>query len=275
MRIGLFFNRETAACVDVAAKIQSTFAGDTGVEFVTGNADSDHCGINCAVSIGGDGTFLLTARTIMGSGIPLYGVNMGRLGFLASGDAVSAADDIRRIVAGEYGIHTMIPLKAEITKGSQKSQKPLKTTSWAFNEIMIVKNFVSRPVALSTYLGGEKLYSFLSDGIIASTPTGSTAYALSAGGPIIHPGVNCVSIVPICAHSLSPRPMLVPRDVDIMIKLDYAQGGALLSGDGHDDGELSSEDCVLVTSDFDSRVDVIKMDGGSYADVLRDKLNWS
>jgi NAD+ kinase len=269
MRIGLFFNGEIAACAEVAAKIQSAFAGDSNVEFVTGNSDSDHGDINCAVSIGGDGTFLLTARTIMGLGVPLYGVNMGRLGFLASGDAGSAAGDIRRIVAGEYGIHPMIPLKAEITKDSEK------TTSWAFNEIMIAKNFVSRPIALSTYLSGEKLYSFLADGIILSTPTGSTAYALSAGGPIIHPGVNCVSIVPICAHSLSPRPMLVPCDADIMIKLDYAQEGALLSGDGHDGGGLASGNRVLVTSDFDSRVDVIKMDGGSYADVLRDKLNWS
>ena len=269
MRIGLFFNHEIAECVAAAEEIQSAFDGDARVEFVTGDAVSGHSDLNCAVSIGGDGTFLLSARIIMGRGIPLYGINMGRLGFLASGDAVSAVEDVRRIASRDYRIHPMIPLKAEITKGSQK------TTSWAFNEIMIVKNFVSRPIAISTYLGGEKLYSFLSDGIIASTPTGSTAYALSAGGPIIHPGVNCVSIVPICAHSLSPRPMLVPCDSDIMIKLDYAQGGALLSGDGHDDGELSSGDCVQVTSDFDSRVDVIKMDRGSYTDVLKDKLNWS
>jgi len=269
MRIGLFFNHEIAECVTTATEIQSAFKGNRSVEFLTGNAVSGRSDINCAVSIGGDGTFLLSARTIMGSGVPLYGVNMGRLGFLASGNAGSAVEDIRRIAARDYEIHPMIPLKAEITKNSQK------TTSWAFNEIMIVKNFVSRPIALSTYLDGEKLYSFLSDGIITSTPTGSTAYALSAGGPIIHPGVNCVSIVPICAHSLSPRPMLVPCDSDILIKLDYAQGGALLSGDGHDDGELSSGDCVLITSDFDSRVDVIKMDRGSYADVLRDKLGWS
>lgn len=269
MRIGLFFNHEIAACADAAAEIRSALTGDPGLEFVTGDADSDPGDIDCAVSIGGDGTFLLTARTIMGSGIPLYGVNMGRLAFLASGDAGSAVGDIRRIVAGEYGIHRMIPLRAEITKDSRK------TTSWAFNEIMIVKNFVPRPIALSTFLDGEKLYSFLSDGIIASTPTGSTAYALSAGGPIIHPDINCVSIVPICAHSLTPRPMLVPCDADIMIKLDYAQGGALLSGDGHDGCELSPGDCVQIKSDFDSSVDVIKMGGGSYAGVLRNKLNWS
>ena len=268
MKIGLFFNHEIADCANAAAEIQSAFTGGSGVEFMVCSPDSVHSDIDCAVSIGGDGTFLLTAMTIMGLGVPLYGVNMGRLGFLASGDARSAVDDVRRIVAREYEIHPMIPLKAEITKGSRK------TTSWAFNEIMIVKSYVSRPIALSTYLGGEKLYDFLSDGIIVSTPTGSTAYALSAGGPIIHPGVNCMSIVPICAHSLSPRPTLVPCDSDILIVLDHAQGGARVSGDGHNDGELSPGDRVLITSDYDSRLDVIKMNGGSYANILKDKLNW-
>ena len=272
MRIGLFFNRDLKACAEAAAKIRSAFAGDAGVEFVAGDADSIAGGLNFAVSIGGDGTFLLTARTIMGSGVPLYGINMGRLGFLASGDGGSAAEDVRRITAGEYGIHPMIPLRAEIERDSRN---PQKRTTWAFNEIMIVKNCVSRPIALSTYLDGEKLYSFLSDGIITSTPTGSTAYALSAGGPIVHPGVDCVSIVPICAHSLAPRPMLVPCNAGIVIKLECAQGGALLSGDGHDGGELSQGDCVRITSDPDSRVDVIKLGAGSYADVLRNKLNWS
>ena len=269
MRIGLFINRKISACADAAAEIESAFKGDPRVEFVSGGADSCHSDINCAVSIGGDGTFLLSARTIRGRGIPLYGINMGHLGFLASGDAGSIVEDVRRIVAGDYEIHPMIPLKAEITTNSKKP------ASWAFNEIMIVKNFVSRPISLSTYLDGEKLYSFLSDGLIASTPTGSTAYALSAGGPIIHPGVNCVSIVPICAHSLSPRPMLIPCDLEIIVKLEYAQGGALLSGDGHDDGKLSSGDCVLIKSDFDSRVDVIKMDNSSYVKVLKHKMNWS
>jgi NAD+ kinase len=145
---------------------------------------------------------------------------------------------------------------------------------WAFNEIMIVKKFVSRPIALSTSVDGEKLYSFLSDGLIVSTPAGSTAYALSAGGPIVHPEVRCVSIVPICAHSLSPRPMLFPDTTAIRVRLDARAGGAILSGDGQNDAELASGGEVAVTSDFASRVDVIIMDGGAYVDVLRNKLNW-
>jgi NAD+ kinase len=269
MRIGLFFNHELQSCAEVAAEIESAFAGE-GLSFAKGDADADHGDIDCAVSIGGDGTFLMTSRTIMGSGIPLYGVNMGRLGFLASGDAASAVRDIRRIVLGDCEVFPRVPLKAEISSGGGA-----RMSVWAFNEIMIVKKFVSRPIALSTSVDGEKLYSFLSDGLIVSTPAGSTAYALSAGGPIVHPEVRCLSIVPICAHSLSPRSMLLPDATAIKVRLDTREGGAILSGDGQNNAELESGDEVLVMSDFASRVDVIRMDGGAYADALRNKLNWS
>ncbi|MDR3076680.1 MAG: NAD(+)/NADH kinase, partial [Synergistaceae bacterium] len=104
---------------------------------------------------------------------------------------------------------------------------------------------------------------------------GSTAYALSAGGPIIHPEVRCASIVPICAHSLAPRPVLVPCEIVINIKLDLALDGAILSGDGRDGADLSSGDEVLVTSDPDARVDIIRMRGRPYTGVLRKKLKLS
>jgi NAD+ kinase len=271
MRIGLFFNHELPACAEAARAIQSAFAPGSGVRFVTGDADADHGDIDCAVSIGGDGTFLMTSRTIKGRGAPLYGINMGRLGFLAAGDADSAVEDVRRIAERDFDVVRRTPITAEILSGARTDSSRV----WAFNEIMIVKNFVSRPIALSTFLDGEKLYSFMSDGIIISTPTGSTAYALSAGGPIVHPDVGCVSIVPICAHSLAPRPMLVPCRTVVKVSLDSARDGAVLSGDGGCNAELATGDDVLVTSDFESGVDVIRLNGGSYADVLRNKLRWS
>ena len=269
MRIGLFFNHELEPCREVARSIRAAFP-DGGVEFAEGDADCDHGEIGVAVSIGGDGTFLMTSRTIKGTGVPLYGVNTGRLGFLASGEAASAVDDVRRIASGDYEVARRVPLRADISRDGS-----LASSVWAFNEIMIGKSFVSRPIALSTFLDGEKLYSFLSDGIIISTPIGSTAYALSAGGPIVHPDVRCVSIVPICPHSLAPRPMLAPSEAAVRIKLDFAYGGASLSGDGSGNAELASGDDVTVTSDFGASVGVIRLDGGSYAGVLRSKLNWS
>jgi NAD+ kinase len=254
----------------VAEAIRSADYGRADVEFVMGDADMDHGEIDYAVSIGGDGTFLLTSRTIMGRGIPLYGVNMGRLGFLASGEADLAVSDVRKIVEGNYKVFSRIPLSADI-----QSNGKMKMKVWAFNEIMIVKDFVSRPIALSTFLDGEKLYSFLADGIIIATPTGSTAYSLSAGGPIVHLDVEGFSIVPICAHSFSLRPMVVPGSAEVKIVLDSSDYGAILSGDGQNNAELSLGDEVHVTFETASRVDVIMLDGGSYLDALRNKLNWS
>ena len=270
MRIGLFFNHELETSAEVASAVRFADYGGRDAEFVLGDADSDHGEIDFAISIGGDGTFLLTSKNIMGRGAPIYGVNRGRLGFLASGDARRAAADIAKILDGDYETYPIVPLKAAIS-----GKDGTKSAIWAFNEVMIVKNLVSRPIALSAYIDGKKLYSFLSDGIIVSTPIGSTAYSLSAGGPIIHPGVSGQAIVPICAHSLAPRPMLVPASTLIKIELESPSEGATLSADGMNSTLLSPGDAVEITSDPAGRVDVIRLDGGSYPDVLRDKLNWS
>jgi NAD+ kinase len=270
MRIGLFFNHELEASAEVASAVRSSDYGGRDVEFVTGDAGSDHGEIDFAISIGGDGTFLLTSKTIMGRGAPLYGVNTGRLGFLAAGAARRAAGDIANIHDGDYETYPIVPLRAAISR-----KDGAESAIWAFNEVMIVKNLVSRPISLSAYIDGKKLYSFLSDGIIVSTPTGSTAYSLSAGGPIVHPGVSGQAIVPICAHSLAPRPMLVPASTLIKIELEAPSEGATLSADGMNSTFMSPGEAVGITSDPAGRVGVIRLEGDSYTDVLRDKLNWS
>ncbi|MDR1965650.1 MAG: NAD(+)/NADH kinase, partial [Synergistaceae bacterium] len=177
MRIGLFFNSKLEASAAVASAIKSAEYRGRDVEFVEGDAGDDHGALDLAVSIGGDGTFLLTSKTIMGRGFPLYGINTGHLGFLASGDAQSAVRDMRKILECDCSTFPRIPLKGEIVRDGRCVQ-----CVWALNEIMVVKSFVSRPIALSVHMGNGKLYSIQADGIIAATPTGSTAYALSAGG---------------------------------------------------------------------------------------------
>ncbi|MDR1137422.1 MAG: NAD(+)/NADH kinase, partial [Synergistaceae bacterium] len=228
------------------------------------------CGeMDIAVSIGGDGTFLMTSKSIMGLGVPLYGINTGRLGFLASGEASLAVRDIEKILDGDYEIFSKIPLKGEVIR-----EGAVINVIRAFNEIMIVKNFVSRPIALSAHVGDEKLYDFLSDGIIVSTPSGSTAYALSSGGPVIHPEVRCAAVIPVCPHSLFPRPILVPDSAEIKIRLESSRYGAVLSGDGQDNAEMLSGDEVLITCDKEMKIGVIRLGDGSYFGVLRNKLNW-
>jgi NAD+ kinase len=270
MRVGLFFNGDLESSAEVASAISGADYGERDAEFVYGRADTFRDDLDIAVSIGGDGTFLMTSKTIMGLGIPLYGINAGRLGFLASGEASSAVRDVEKILDGDYGISPEVPLKGEVIR-----EGSVICTVRAFNEIMIVKNYVSRPIALSARVDGEKLYDFLADGIIVSTPAGSTAYALSSGGPVIHPGVRCASVIPICPHSLFPRPIIVPDSASIRIKLESSQYGAVLSGDGQDNFEMLSGDEVLTAYDKEMEVGVIRLGGGSYFGVLRNKLNWS
>jgi NAD+ kinase len=213
---------------------------------------------------------LLTSKTIMGRGFPLYGINTGHLGFLASGEAQSAVRDMRKILERDYSTFPRIPLKGEIVRDGRCVQ-----CVWALNEVMVVKSFVSRPIALSVHMGNGKLYSIQADGIIAATPTGSTAYALSAGGPIVHPGVRCAVVIPVCPHSLYPRPLVIPDTEALRIKLESPACGALLSGDGQDNMDLAPGDEVVVTSDTEKKIDVVSLGDETYADVLRGKLNWS
>jgi NAD+ kinase len=270
MRMGLFFNDELESSAEVARAVMGADYGRHRAEFVCARAGA-LCGeIDIAISIGGDGTFLMTSKAVMGLGIPLFGINTGHLGFLASGEAPSAVRDIGQILDGKYEMFSKIPLKGELIRSGHVIH-----TARAFNEIMIVKNFVSRPIALSAHVDDEKLYDFMADGIIVSTPAGSTAYALSSGGPVIHPDVSCAALIPICPHSLLPRPILVPDSASIKIKLEFSQYGATLSGDGQDNTDMSPGDEVTVTCDREMKIDVIRLGSGSYFEVLRNKLNWS
>jgi NAD+ kinase len=269
MRVGLFFNHELDSSARVAGKISGASYGELDVEFVPGDAGADHGSLDLAVSIGGDGTFLLTSKTIMGHGIPLYGINTGRLGFLALGEAPSAVDDMRRILSGEYALQSRVPLLCEIRREGRAIEAVR-----AMNEIMIVKNFVSRPIALSAYVGDERLYGFLADGIIVSTPTGSTAYALSAGGPVVHPRVKCVVVIPVCPHSLSSRPIAIPDGETITVMIESSPYGAILSADGQNNADLVSGDEAVIRSDDENTIEIITLDGVSYLDALRDKMNW-
>ncbi|MDR3279040.1 MAG: NAD(+)/NADH kinase [Synergistaceae bacterium] len=270
MRIGLFFNSGLEASAEVADAIQSADYGNSSVIFVSGYAECHHGDIDMAVSIGGDGTFLLTSKTIMGSGVPIFGINTGRLGFLALGEAESAVQDVKRILDGNYDTYAMVPLKGEITRGGSIIER-----IWALNEIMIVKNLVSRPISLSTRIGSDDLYTFLADGVIVATSVGSTAYALSAGGPIIHPDVRCTAIIPVCPHSFYPRPMVAPDTETVTVTIEPSPGGAILSGDGQNNIELFTGDVVSIIPYMSRKIDVIRLGTASYIDLLRNKLHWS
>ena len=278
--IGLFFKNDRGESVEIADRIARADYADANVRFVRGEAAAGEDfeqirqsegfdRMTFAVSIGGDGTFLRTARVVRELGIPMYGINTGRLGFLASGGPEAAEGDVRRILSGDWCLVDRIPLKGEILRGGVSISK-----LYALNEITVTKGALPHPIDLDVSAGGNPLYSLLADGIIVATPTGSTAYALSAGGPIVHPGVKCLVVVPICPHSLYPRPVILGEGDVIEISLASNGGEMLLSGDGQLNVALAHGDVVRLALDNEKRVHVIKLDDASYYDVLQSKLNW-
>ncbi|MDR3254108.1 MAG: NAD(+)/NADH kinase [Synergistaceae bacterium] len=271
--VGLFFKSDSENGARIASLIKSADY-DASVNFTFWAPDDgypdagrDFGDMEFAVSIGGDGTFLRVARAVRGLGIPLYGINAGRLGFLASGRPENAALDVVRILSGDFTKSSRAALKCELLSNGARR------CFYALNEITLSKVSTSRPIGLRVMAGGEVLYRFLADGVIISTPTGSTAYSLSAGGPVVHPDVSCLLVTPICPHSLYSRPIVLGENEIIDVYPDYESEGMKLAGDGILDIEVPSGDVVRVTLDKKG-VDIIKLDYLSYYEVLRKKLNW-
>lgn len=277
--VGLFYPHGRESSSVVARAICEAVYDGVDVRFITGEPcdyrgsgsvkdDRDFHRMEFAVSIGGDGTFLRAGRLVRELGIPLFGINTGRLGFLASGNPDSAVEDVSRIISGGFSLQKRIPLRCALYK--EKTYHEF----YALNEFTVAKAAASRPIEMRVCVGGELLYDLHADGVIVSTPTGSTAYSLSAGGPIVHPDVCGTIIVPICPHSLYPRPIILGNDMPVEISFTGENDRMYLSADGQINMELSGADVVVIETDREHAVGIIKLDNSSYLDVLRDKLNW-
>ncbi|MDR3354081.1 MAG: NAD(+)/NADH kinase [Synergistaceae bacterium] len=278
--VGMFFRRDRKLNTEIADKVMSAGYGDAKVEFMLGEEGADDTYVppterwgdfrrmEFAVSIGGDGTFLRAARTVRDLGTPLYGINAGRLGFLVSGKPENAVQDVKRILSGQYDLSTRSAIRCELLRRGVTAGE-----FCALNEIVISKGPLSHPIDLSVSAGGETLYRLLADGIIISTPTGSTAYSLSAGGPVIHPDVKCILLAPICPHSLYARPVVMAENEVIEISLSGESGEMFLSRDGLINMRLRKGDSARISLD-DRGISMIKLDRSSYYNVLRKKLGW-
>ncbi|MCX6135792.1 MAG: NAD(+)/NADH kinase [Ignavibacteriales bacterium] len=217
------------------------------------------------VSLGGDGTILRFARQVAEKGTPILGVNLGKLGFLAEVSVDDLDDCLTEVLKGDYFVVERMMLQASTSKNSK--------TYLALNDIVVNKFGTSRVLDLETFVNGEYLATFTADGVIVSTPTGSTAYALSNGGPIVTPHNKSITISPICPHTLTARPVIVPDDAVIRIKVASAKTKAHLTADGQDE--------LLIRPPMEIRVKkapyiarLIKRRNTSYYDLLRKKLNW-
>jgi len=225
--------------------------------------------IDLAIVIGGDGTLLHVARKLTERSVPLIGVNLGRLGFLTDIPAENMIESIEKILGGEFETEERFLLSAEIMRAGK-----IVTTSVAFNDVIIGKGELSRMIELEVLDDGEFVHSMRGDGIIIATPTGSTAYAMSAGGPILHPELQAITLVPICPHTLSNRPIVVGADsvIEIVIK-SVNQQCAYVTFDGQENYALEQEDRIYIRK-ADTPVHLLHPAGRSHYDVLRAKLHW-
>jgi NAD+ kinase len=246
--------------------IAGTFP-ETGHPVVDRTTLAETC--NLAIVVGGDGTLLNAARSLAESGIAVLGVNLGRLGFLVDVSPEDMTQQLDRILAGDFTEEQRTLLHATVTRN-----KDLLSETSALNDVVVHKKDVARMIELDTWIDDFFLNTNRSDGLIISTPTGSTAYALSGGGPILHPKLDAITLVPICPHTLSNRPIVVHDESVIRIIIHKGTQEATVSCDGQISHSLEAGDNITIRKHRHS-LRLLHPQGHDYFAVLREKLGWS
>jgi len=222
-----------------------------------------------AIVVGGDGTLLNAARSLVEPGCAVLGVNLGRLGFLVDVSPEEMDTQLDRILNGEFIEEQRTLLHATVTR----KREPVDVST-ALNDVTIHKKDIARMIELDTWIDGRFLNRNRSDGLIVATPTGSTAYALSGGGPILHPSLDAITLVPICPHTLSNRPIVINHNSSIEIVIHEGTLQGQISCDGQINLTLNPGDRVTVRK-HDHTLRLVHPPGHDYFDMLRKKLRWS
>ena len=218
--------------------------------------------------LGGDGTMIATARLVGDREVPVLGINYGGLGYLAEFRIEELYHALESILSGNFRLDKRVMLDVEL-----KRQDSSVTRNRVLNDVVINKSALARIIEIEAYLNQHFVNSFRADGLIISTPTGSTAYNLSAGGPVIFPSMNAVVITPICPFTLSNRPIVVPDTATIELLLKTDQEQVTLTLDGQVGFELNVEDRVVIRKSSVT-FNLVQPSNRNYFDVLRDKLRW-
>ncbi len=225
----------------------------------------DDLDIDMAISLGGDGTFLKAARCVGSTGIPIVGINTGRLGFLADISADEMEDFFTKLHAGQYTVRERHLLEL-VT--SDNTEQP----SYALNEITVSKHDSSSMIAVHTAVGGEHLATYMGDGLIIATPTGSTAYSLSAGGPIIYPQADVFVLTAVAPHSLNVRPIVIADNKAIELRIESRSGSFLVAVDGI--SRSYPEHTTLTLRKATHTIRVVKKEGSTFFHTLQKKMMW-
>ena len=265
--IAFIVNPERSDARFHASRIEETFRRNgTRIFYPQRGEAQDRCSM--VISFGGDGTLLMGAREAMRYDCPLLGINLGNVGFLTEGEPDQMDRIIRRVLDGDYKLEDRRLLRVHV-QGEKESYS-------ALNDAVVTRGGFARLIRVETGVNGEHWGTFTADGMIAATPTGSTGYSLSAGGPIIAPGVDCIVITPVCAHSLQHCPCIVPMDADVEFRLSMdREQRAELQIDGQNVRMLHAGDCVQIKG-ADEVLRLVRMEDYRFFNVLKTKLDeWS
>lgn len=261
-KIGIAYNKNLENALNVANEVKELFykKGISTKIFDTENFEKD---IDIAISIGGDGTLLRTARYYSDFSIPVFGINIGHLGFLSQVQPTQIEDAIYQIENSQFRIEERFMLEAKISD----------KTLYALNDIVIKGCTFSRTARFSVFINDKFVCEYLADGIIISTPTGSTAYNLSAGGPILYPTLEAATLVPICPHTITARPLVIPSNEKITVVPSSEQLKLHVNADGQEVIDCY-EKIYIQKSHKKAHLMLLSSNDNDFYSILRQKLNW-
>lgn len=222
--------------------------------------------IDFAISVGGDGTFLTTASMVGHLNIPILGINCGHLGYLAEVQTGDVDYVLDQLINNQYTIEKRCMLEVSSSKDGKI------VSPFALNEVAVLKSGLSSMITVEVTLNGEFLHSYKADGLLVATPTGSTAYNLSVGGPLLDPHVNAIILSPVATHSLNIRPLVVQDDSKIDLKISSRNGNYMVSVDGR--SQVVNQDIQLHIERSSRTIKLVRVSGQTFMRSLKDKLNW-
>jgi len=221
------------------------------------------------ISLGGDGTLLRAARLAAAEDIPVFGVNLGGLGFLTQIGIDDLEKSLEKLYQGRYFLDERMMVSCIVKRKEEEIKK-----FTALNDVVIGKGAFARIICLATYVNNDYVITYSADGLVVSTSTGSTAYSLSAGGPIVNPNINSIILTPICPHTLSARPFIIGENDQVKITLESSEEKVMVTIDGQEGFTLRPNDEVIIKkSDYKARLITFKEK--SFYAILREKLRWS
>ena len=265
------FAREVVAWLDSRGATTIVEAGDGHVigARAVGGRDALLREADLVVVLGGDGTLLGVARAMRDRPVPILGANFGQLGFLTIFSSEEVIPMLERILSDRFTVSARMLLDVRALRGDSEVARNV-----AFNDVVISKGgAIARMIDLDTSIDGHFVCSYRADGLIVTTPSGSTAYSLSAGGPIVHPAVDVITLSPICPHTLTQRPIVVPDSVTVRVAAYSPDNDVVVSFDGQESCKLENGDVVEVVT-APVRAPLVQCPDRSFYEVLRNKLHW-